>query len=120
MALSGAAKPLRYLLILLWALAWNRGSPLAETPAAEENGYTLRIESQPLARALQDLAVQAQVQIIFFSSISEGLKSPALNGRYTLPDALSQLLAGSRLTFRMINPRTVEIRSMNTPADRSR
>ena len=70
----------------------------------------LRIDSQGLATALQEFARQCGVQIIFFSRVAEGLEAPALNGRYTIAAALGALLADSRLTFRIINPKTVEIR----------
>jgi outer-membrane receptor for ferric coprogen and ferric-rhodotorulic acid len=75
--------------------------------------FNLQIERQPLGRALQDLAKQSGVQIVFFSQLTEGLQAAALKGRFTLAAALEHLLASSRLTFRVINPKTVEIRSQS-------
>jgi len=78
-------------------------------PSTEPTKYDLKIESQPLGAALQALAKQSAVQIIFFSQITEGLRAPALEGRFTLSAALELLLAHSQLTFRVINPKTIEI-----------
>jgi outer membrane receptor for ferric coprogen and ferric-rhodotorulic acid len=81
-------------------------------PSAEPPTYDIKIDSQPLGTALQVLAKQSGVQIIFFSQITEGLRAPALEGQFTLTAALELLLAHSRLTFRVINPKTIEIRAL--------
>jgi hypothetical protein len=88
------------------------GMPACARAAAstEPVKCNLKIDSQALANALQEFARQCDLQIIFFSRVAEGLRAPALDGRYTIAAALSALLAGSRLTFRVINPKTVEIR----------
>ena len=80
--------------------------------------YHLQIGSCPLDEALQQLARQSGIQIVFFSGITDGLQSPPLSGEYTLAAALDRLLAHSRLTFRVINPSTVEVHE--TEADSSR
>jgi len=82
------------------------GTLLAAEPARE---YDLKIESQPLARALQEFARQAGVQIIFFSAATQGRDAAPLKGRFTAHAALEQLLVDSRLTFRQISPNTIEI-----------
>jgi iron complex outermembrane receptor protein len=81
---------------------------VTEKGAAPEN-WDLRIVAQPLDEALQEFARQSGVQIIFFSKVAEGVRSPGANGRYTLDEAMKTLLAGSGLSFRIINSRTVEI-----------
>src|SRR5262245_37724844 len=92
----------------------------AETPHAPET-FPLSIARQPLAGALQQLARQCGVQMIFFSRVTEVLSAPAMEGDYTLPAAMEQLLAGSGLTFRVINPQTVEVQPVQAkPIDRSR
>src|SRR6202044_3766875 len=90
--------------------AWTPGS-IGAAPSAESAKDDFKIDSQPLATALQELAKQSGVQIVFFSQITEGLRAPALKGQYTLLGALETLLAGSRLTFRVIDRHTIEIRS---------
>jgi outer membrane receptor for ferric coprogen and ferric-rhodotorulic acid len=99
-------------LIVLGASLWV--SCVIASAADEEAGkHEFQIASQPLGLALQQLAKQSSVQIIFFSQVTEGLQAPALHGRYTLTAALDQLLARSRLDYRVINPKTIEIRSLN-------
>jgi outer-membrane receptor for ferric coprogen and ferric-rhodotorulic acid len=97
---------------ILWsfliAAGWLPGLTGA-APSTEPAKYDLKIDSQPLGAALQALAKQSGVQIIFFSQITEGLRTPALEGQFTLSTALELLLAHSQLTFRVINPKTIEI-----------
>jgi outer-membrane receptor for ferric coprogen and ferric-rhodotorulic acid len=76
----------------------------------EPEKYEFEIGSQPLGMALQQLAKQSGVQIIFFSQVAEGLQAPALQGRYTLTAALELVLVRSQLDYRVINPKTIEIR----------
>jgi outer-membrane receptor for ferric coprogen and ferric-rhodotorulic acid len=89
------------------------GAGTSDEPAK----YAIKIDSQPLGTALQVLAKQSGVQIIFFSQITEGLRAPTLEGQFTVSAALERLLAHTRLTFRVINPKTIEIRTL--PADSS-
>ena len=49
------------------AIAWM--SRLAGAPSTEPAKHNFTIESQPLASALQELAKQSGVQIIFFSQL---------------------------------------------------
>jgi outer-membrane receptor for ferric coprogen and ferric-rhodotorulic acid len=90
---------------------------IGAAPSTEPAKYAIKIESQALGSALQALAKQSGVQIVFFSQVTEGLRAPPLEGRFTLSAALEHLLAHSRLTFRVINPKTIEIRAL--PADSS-
>jgi hypothetical protein len=83
---------------------------LAAASSGEPVRYNFKIDSQPLATALQQFAKQSGVQIIFFSQVTEGLQAPALNGSYTISGALEMLLSSSHLIFRVINPKTIEIR----------
>jgi iron complex outermembrane receptor protein len=74
--------------------------------------FALKIEPQPLDEALQAFARQSGIQIAFFSNLTEGLRAPAIEGQYTLDAAMGRLLAGSRLTFRLINAQTIEIQAL--------
>jgi outer-membrane receptor for ferric coprogen and ferric-rhodotorulic acid len=109
----------RSVLLCICIVAIARMSPLAAAPSGESVEYNLKVDSQPLGAALQELAKQSGVQIIFFSQVTEGLQAPALRGRYTLTAALELLLARSRLNYRVINPKTIEIR-LPSAADSSR
>lgn len=97
-------------LLCLWVLglAWTYGSAQPGNDDAAMK-YRLHIVSEPLDQALQDLAAQSGVQIVFFSTLTEGLRGPTLNGLYTINAALDTLLASSSLTYRMINSTTIQI-----------
>ena len=100
---------------ILWSFFIAAGyapGMIGAAPSTEPAKYEIKIDSQPLGTALQALAKQSGVQIIFFSQITEGLRAPALEGQFTLSAALELLLAHSRLTFRVINPKTIEIRPL--------
>jgi Secretin and TonB N terminus short domain len=90
-------------------LAWTPDGRAAEQPPAAIR-FDLRIAAQPLDEALQEFARQSEIQVVYFSGITAGLQSPGVNGKYTVGEALNALLAGSGLSFRMINARTVAIR----------
>jgi outer membrane receptor for ferric coprogen and ferric-rhodotorulic acid len=92
---------------------------IGAAPSTEPTTYAIKIDSQPLGTALQALAKQSGVQIIFFSQLTEGLRAPTLEGQFTLSAALDLLLAHSRLTFRVINPKTIEIRTLGADSSQS-
>ena len=76
---------------------------------AEPEAYMLHIASQPLDSALQEFARQTGVQIIVFSYLTDGQRAPALDGRYTVDEAMKALLAESMLAFHRVNANTIEI-----------
>jgi outer-membrane receptor for ferric coprogen and ferric-rhodotorulic acid len=78
---------------------------------AEPSRLSLHIPALPLAQALQELARQTGQQIIFFSNVAEGRTSKALNGRYSLTEALQYLLQPNDLSFRQIGPNTLQIQA---------
>lgn len=93
------------LCMLVIGLAWG----------AEPATYRLKIPEQALGDALQEFSRQSGVQIIFFSGVTEGQRAPALDGQYTMSAALEALLANSKLTFRVINAKTVEVTTAARP-----
>jgi hypothetical protein len=93
------------------AIAWMPRLAVP-APANEPVKCNFRIDSQPLGAALQEFAKQCGVQIVFFSQVTEGIQAPTLIGPYTVAGALQLLLSGSHLTFRVINPKTIEIRPL--------
>jgi iron complex outermembrane recepter protein len=91
--------------VLGWvALACGRA--VGGEPAA----FDLEIRSQPLAAALQELARQSGVQIIFFSTVTDGHAAPGVSGHVTIDYALHRLLAGTGLTYRRLGANMIEIR----------
>jgi outer-membrane receptor for ferric coprogen and ferric-rhodotorulic acid len=92
--------------ILALGVVWT----CAEVARSEERTkYNLHIPSQSLDAALQEFARQSGIQIVFFSQLTQGLQSPALEGEYTVDGAMDALLSGSNLTFRVINSKTLQI-----------
>lgn len=79
--------------LALWA-----GAPSARAQDAAQS-YTL--PSQPLGAALNQLALTADRQIMVPPALVRGRNAPALSGRYTLDEALTRLLAGSGLSYRI-------------------
>jgi iron complex outermembrane recepter protein len=89
------------------------------TMSSAEPAYTLHIASGPLDSALQEFARQTGIQIIFFSYLTDGQRTPALDGTYTVDVAMNALLADSMLTFRWVNAKTIEIRRFRRRTDRA-
>ncbi len=81
----------------------------AAPDASPRYGLSIRA-GLPLDEALQELARQTGIQVVFFSKITAGRSAPELSGEYTLTAALTRLLEGSDLTFRQVNEHTVEVR----------
>ena len=92
-------------LILLLALAGFALPSHAQSPARE-----FQIAAQDAAGALADFGAQSQMQLLFDYEAVQGIRTPALTGHLTVNSALQQLLAGTGLTFTMVNDRTISIR----------
>jgi len=102
---------------LMTTLAALAASLLA-SPAATagvSRTFAVAISSQPLAAALQELAQQSGVEIIFFSKLTDGHQAPAVQGQVTIDYALRRLLNGTRLTYRRLNANVIEIRLPGAP-----
>jgi outer-membrane receptor for ferric coprogen and ferric-rhodotorulic acid len=67
------------------------------------------IPSQSLAAALAAFSEQSRVQFSVDGSILAGKTSGTVRGRYTAAEALTRLLAGTGLNFRITGPSTVAI-----------
>jgi hypothetical protein len=86
-------------------------SAIAQASDAVNALYPVKIASQPLGTALQELATQSGIQIIFLSKLTDGHDAPALNGTFSPRSALDTLLRGTDLTFQQLNDKTIEVRS---------
>ncbi len=92
---------------------------IASAPGASAGAaktFTLAIGRQPLAAALQELARQSGVQIIFFSKLADGHEAPSVRGTVTIDYALHRMLDGTRLTYRRLHANVIEIRPLGTPS----
>lgn len=78
----------------------------------------LLIESQSLDGALNELAVQSGVQLLYPASASgiDTGTTARIDGTFTPPQALKALLANSGLQFDLVDERTIAIRVANASA----
>lgn len=74
---------------------------LAVTPQVQAQEWALDIPAQPLAQALQKLAEQVNVQVLYNPSDIQGLRSTALNGRYGLDESIRALLQGTGIAYQL-------------------
>jgi len=89
---------------MFWAaIIVGFSTPVLSLAADATHVVQMKIRPQPLGAALQELASQSGMQIIFFSKLAEGYYSPAVNGKFTPEAALGILLNGTGLTFHQIN-----------------
>jgi iron complex outermembrane receptor protein len=71
--------------------------------------YNLSIPAEPLADALNELAQQSGLQILFSSELVAELRSPPLKGSITAVEAVRRLLVNTSLRFEFVNPHTITI-----------
>ncbi|MGX2041731.1 TonB-dependent receptor domain-containing protein [Methylocaldum sp. MU1018] len=84
---------------------------------AEDEAVALDIQPQPLAGALERLAQETKLQLLYPAEAVAGKRTAGLSGRYTPQAALEKLLEGTGLTFRYTGAQTVAIRPSG-PASR--
>src|SRR5665213_2139723 len=63
----------------------------------------------PLDKALRDFAVQASRNVSYEPSIVAGLQAPSIKGEFTVGDALSLLLKGTKLRAVNVDTKTIRI-----------
>ncbi len=86
--------------ILSSACAQQLASPDAlNAPPAGTGGFSLqfKVDVQPLAQALKEVAQQASVEIKAAPELVSGKTSTAVSGRLSAVEALRQVLAGTGL-----------------------
>ncbi|MEN5214485.1 TonB-dependent receptor [Pseudomonas pudica] len=74
------------------------------------------LPAAPLGEAINALAQQSSVQIIFASDLGAGRNAPAVKGRFTPEEALQTLLKDSGLQVQAKNERTFVIVAQGAPA----
>src|SRR5580704_7594860 len=88
--------------VMLWTTA------AAQTPAPGQV-RNLSIPAEPLANALNDLAQQSGLQVMFASERVARLRSSEVKGLLTPEEALQRLLSNTGLHFEFVNPHTITI-----------
>lgn len=78
---------------------------------AAEPVVTFNVPAGPMQSSLLALAKQADVKILFESSLVAGLNAPALQGRYTVREATERLLTGSKISVEQVRPGVIVLRS---------
>src|SRR5690348_9057213 len=100
---------------LLLMLAVGIASPVrAQQRNDAPQAYS--IAAGKLADALDQLARQSKVQIIYPSDLVRGKTAPAVSGRQTWREVLQKLLVGSGLEWGFVNNTTVVIRQSGNTA----
>ena len=97
--------------VFSFAFLWLSESALAAKD--ESKYYQLHIPEQVVEAALQSLAKQVGKQLLFSHQSVDSLKSNAIKGRYTLPQALTQLLEGTGLSADQTDSGVIVITSAN-------
>ncbi|MCO8165750.1 TonB-dependent receptor [Pseudomonas sp. 21LCFQ010] len=69
--------------------------------ASQAQEISLNIPPQPLASALQMLGSQTNIQVLYSSEQLSGLYFEGINGRYTIPNAVAELLKGTGLAYHL-------------------
>jgi iron complex outermembrane recepter protein len=100
----------------------NAASPPDSTTAANstsELGSDIKLHfdlpAGPMDKALRDFAVQADRNISYEPSIVAGLQAPPIKGEFTVGDALTLLLKGTKLHASDINTKTIRILEKASP-----
>lgn len=117
--------------LLLDASSVDAASPARSTAASDSTsaagaasalGSDIKLHfdlaAGPLDKALRDFAVQANRNISYEPSIVAGLQARAIKGEYTVGDALSLLLKGTKLHAVDIDNKTIRIHERANSAAR--
>jgi iron complex outermembrane receptor protein len=92
-------------------------SVAAELPAAaQQPNVSYSIGSGSLDAALSRFGATSGVQVLYSAAVTEGKTTKGAKGDLSSDAALSQILAGTGLTYRFTGPKSVTISDPNAPA----
>jgi len=74
-------------------------SLLASTVWAEDQRFDVNVPAGDLAGAVDTLARQTKLQVLYDPKLLDGKTTPGLQGRYTAREALEKLVEGSGISF---------------------
>ena len=88
--------------------------------AASSYGNTSKLQNvhlkeQTLSNSLRDLAQQADLQILFYSDLTDNIPVASLNGQYSVEQALDTLLHDTDLQYRYLNEHTLTVYKKDQP-----
>jgi iron complex outermembrane receptor protein len=74
-----------------------------------QRAVEFRIAAMDASRALAEFGTQSGIQVLFDFELVQGVRMAEVRGRHDIRAALKQLLAGTGLTFRVVNSNTVSV-----------
>src|SRR6185312_11765334 len=93
-------------ILLLGSLLLGVACPRAQ---AAEAPRRFDIPAEPVDVALNEFARQADVTLLFSSTLVASVRTPGVHGNLTVTSALGQLLGGTGLGFRQVSPSAIAI-----------
>ena len=82
---------------------------ITQTAMAQQRAVAFSIAAGPLDTALSRFGVASGVQVVYGSALTTGLSTRGVSGNLPPEAALSQLLAGTGLSYRFTGPSSVTI-----------
>jgi outer membrane receptor protein involved in Fe transport len=101
--------------VSLVAIALVAALVYAAPAYAQAPKYKLDIPSESAAKALNDFAEQAGLQILFPYEAADVGRVPAIKGEYTREEALKLILAGTNLEVARQDEKTISLRVVKNP-----
>ncbi|QEE46588.1 TonB-dependent siderophore receptor [Rhizobium sp. WL3] len=105
----GAGRALVTALLVSTAIGVGLVTSFDQAVAQSSAQSSFSVPAGPLHRALTAFGRQAGLQVTYLSSAATGKTSPGFSGSATREQALSEILAGSGLTYSFANATTVAI-----------
>ncbi len=87
-------------------------SAVADVAAADQlrtETVVFNMPEQPLEGALAQLAIAADIKLVYYTEVGAGLRAPAVIGKYTAAQALERILGATGLHAEYLDERTVAI-----------
>src|ERR1700678_4455531 len=100
----------------LSTLAFAPSAAAQSEQSAQEKTYQFDIPAEPLGQALTDFSAVSSQQIIMSEDVTKGHATKGLHGRFTAPQALDALLAGTDLMVETNASGVLMVRSKNAQA----
>lgn len=108
--------PLQSLLHLLVLLVLVTIPKVAAADDTSPRRWLIQLPAQALDASLLALAQQTHTNLLGLTEDLHTVQAPALNGHYTLDEALSRLLANSSLTFNIAGGQHISLTRAASPA----
>lgn len=91
----------------------------AQVSAQQTQKVAINLPAGNMATALNRLASQSGLQMVYDASVARGLKSASVSGTMTPAEALERLLSGTGIRYQFIGEKTVRMEMANRSATAS-